>query len=246
VVQVVVQGLTVLVDAAILVGDVLVSTGVLAATSSVMVALTILGALLAIIGLAIMFALLRADITKKQEPLLDTVGTFLRDTAHKLLKTWDSPPPLSLTYDVPKTAGSAQSLPFSITATNKSEKAITLNRTTMTLEVGGDDACLFSTPPTFTLAADPDPATLATRVLTPEPRSTTLISYDFAVAGPRPAGPLDAGTTQSGPLVLSPNASLTVTWHVIVNKVGSTTLQIIETLQNGDKCRFLTDIGRAL
>jgi hypothetical protein len=148
-----------------------------------MVALPILGALVAIIGLAIMFALLRADTTEKQEPLLNTVETSLRDTAHKLLATWDSPPPLSLTYDVPKTAGSAQSLPFSITATNKSEKAITLNRTTMTLEVGGDDACLFSAPPTFTLAADPDPATLVTGVLTPEPGSTTLISYDFAVAG---------------------------------------------------------------
>jgi hypothetical protein len=252
--QIVVQGLTVIVDAALLLGDALVSASIWAADCTMMVALPVLGAVLAVIGMIVMIVLSSLNVIKPQEPPPTPVEVFITGVARPWVTQSDAPPPLSLTYKVGTLvkAGSTNAVP--ITATNNTDKGVTLTRTTVTLEVGDDTAALFSGPTTAWALADKydpgvaplsktgtvgvGPTNLANATLTEQDRSKTLTSYDLAVMGPANGG-------TSGPLTLSKGQTVNLGWLGIINKAGTTTLQVIETLQNGDKCRFLTDIVRS-
>ncbi|KPM39826.1 hypothetical protein AK830_g6732 [Neonectria ditissima] len=258
VLQVAIQGLTVLVDAAILVGDALISAGLVAAECTMMVALPVIGAVLAVIGIVVMLVLSFLNVSKPTVPEDTPVEKFLKNTAHPLIDGLTPPPNVALTYSVPPNvtanAGSAQ---VPITATNNTSADVTLTRSTLTLEVGADDAALFSGPTTpWTMAGTYDPGnpstlsvdgtvgvaggsatTVATGKITQQARGSGLSAYDLAVMGPSVAG-------TSGLLTVKAGESVKIAWLGAINKAGSTSLQVIETLQNGDKCRFLADIVR--
>ena len=256
VLQIVIQGLTVLVDAAVLVGDAMVSAASIAADCTMMVALPVIGAVLAAIGIVVMVVLMFLDTYKPKEPPLSPAETFFKDVGQPLVNGFADPPAISLTYTAPAavTSGTPQSR-ITITATNNTNQDVTLTRSTLTLEVGADDAALFSDPTAPWAVVDSfdpsnastlstagtvgaGPATIVTGKLTPQARGEGLSEYDLALLGPQTAG-------TSGPLVVKKGESLQVVWLGTVNKAGSTVLQIIETLVNGDKCRFLANVVRS-
>ncbi|KAH6880531.1 hypothetical protein B0T10DRAFT_609611 [Thelonectria olida] len=258
VLQIAIQGLTVLVDAAILAGDALISAGLLAADCAMMVALPVIGAVLAVIGIVVMVVLSFLNISKPTVPEDTPVEKFLKGTAHPLIDGLTNPPSASLTYSVPdNVTANASSAQVPITATNSTGTDVTLTRSTLTLEVGSDDAALFSGPATpWTVAGTYDPGnpstlsvdgtvgvaggsanTVVTGKLTQQARGSGLSSYDLAVMGPSVAG-------TSGLLTVKAGESVKVAWLGAINKAGSTTLQIVETLQNGDKCRVMANIVR--
>ena len=258
VIQIVIQGLTVLIDAALLIGDAAIAAGLLAADSVMMVALPVLGAILAVIGIVVMALLSFLNVTKPKEPPKTPVETFIDDTARPLIKVFLPPPPLSLTYTIPSSIPANQSTPLTITATNNTGKGVTLARSTITLEVGDDDAALFSAP-TAEWAVDDAygtaspikplskagsvgaaPSSLSTALITYNPRTTSLSSYDVMVLGKSATTSSDAG-----PLVLAAGEKVQISWLGTVNKAGSTTLQIVETLLSGDNCRLMTPITRS-
>ncbi|KAL6702405.1 hypothetical protein ACN47E_002188 [Coniothyrium glycines] len=250
VVQVAIQGLTVLVDAAILIGDAAIAGGYLAAESTLMVALPVLGAVLALIGVIVMVVLMFVKTTKDQEPPLSPVEEFLKNVAHPLINTWSTPPAPALAYSFsPNPSHTGQNESIKITATNNSDKAVSLTRTTITMEVGGDDDALFSAPTSdwtqFSGSAAEQPlgsvnsdhTDLYTGTLTPQHRGTTFTAWDYTIAGLAKDG-------ISGKLVVQPKQSVVVSWLGTINKLGSSLVSVVETLENGDNTRIRTPLLR--
>ncbi|TFK58575.1 hypothetical protein BDN72DRAFT_851680 [Pluteus cervinus] len=252
VLQIVIQGLSVLVDAALLLGDALITAGLVAADCAVMVALPVLGAILAVIGIVVALLLAFLGVVKPQEPPKTPLETFIDNTARPLINGLTAPPLLSLTYTVPASLPAGSTAGFSITAKNNTAAAVTLTRSTLTLEVGNDDNALFSGPTTSwtvdsafnttkplskagTVGASPP--TISAAQITENDVNTGLNSYDVAVVGPATNG-------TSGPLVVEVGASVSISWLGTISKAGSTTMQIVETLVNGDKCRLSPVINR--
>lgn len=247
VLQIVIQGLTVLTDVALLIGDAAVAAGVLAADATMMVCLPIIGAVLAVIGLVVMMVLQWLHITKPEDPPPTPVEKFISGTGRPLLGTFADPPSPQLKYDVPTflAAGDARGLTVTASPAAAGQDA-TVTRVTVSLEVGEDDQALFSGPATtWTLDAAFDgavrplsaagtvgasPRASAAAQLTPQWRAKSLEQYDLAVTGPKSAG-------SAGPLTVKSGESVVMSWLGTINKAGVTTLQIIETLSNGDKCR---------
>ncbi|TFK57800.1 hypothetical protein BDN72DRAFT_866479, partial [Pluteus cervinus] len=180
------------------------------------------------------------------------VETFIDNTARPLIAGLTAPPPLSLTYTVPANLPAGSTAGFSITAKNNTAAAVTLTRSTLTLEVGNDDNALFSGPTTSwtvdsafnttkplniagTVGASPP--TISAAQITENDVNTGLNSYDVAVVGPAING-------TSAPLVVEVGASVSISWLGTISQAGSTTMQIVETLVNGDKCRLLLVINR--
>ncbi|TFK68582.1 hypothetical protein BDN72DRAFT_878935 [Pluteus cervinus] len=252
VLQIVIQGLSVLVDAALLLGDALINAGIVAADCAMMVALPVLGAILAVIGIVVTLLFAFLGVVKPQEPPKTPVETFIDNTARPLITSLTAPPPLSLTYTVPASLPAGSTAGFSIIAKNNTAAAVTLTRSTLTLEVGNDDDALFSGPTTSwtvdsafnttkplstvgTVGASPP--TISAAQITENDVDTGLNSYDVAVVGPATNG-------TSGPLVLEVGASVSISWLGTISKAGSTTMQIVETLISGDKCRLSPVINR--
>lgn len=242
VLQVAVQGLTVLVDAAILIGDAAVTAGYIAAESTIMVALPVLGAILALIGIVVMIVLMRVNTHKDEEPPKTPVEEFLTKSAHPLIKDWSSPPAQTLSYTLataPLKSGSETDV--KIIVANNSDKDLKLKRTTITMDIGGSDDALFAAPTSdwvlwkdgttrATGTANTDHPDLYTGLLTPQHRGSSFVSWDFAVAGPLKNG-------LSGALVVKAKQAVVVSWLGTINKFGSSIINIVETLENGDNCR---------
>jgi hypothetical protein len=251
-IQVIIQGLTVLCDAAMIVGDLVVEAGVIAATSSILIALPIVGAVLALIGVVIMVVLMFVNTSKKTTPSKTPVENFLDDTARPLLSTWIDPPLISLTYTIPpsvKAGASSQDVVFKVS--NNSQAVVNLSNTTITVEGGNDPACLFTntdmkiaiTPPADNTAwVVPNTSVQGALVSNP---SIGVDSYDFVITGT----PTKDNT--AGLLIIPPGLSFTANMQGIINKAGQTTVQIVETLCNaipdhtaGDRCRMTSTIMR--
>ncbi|TFK65127.1 hypothetical protein BDN72DRAFT_209785 [Pluteus cervinus] len=252
VLQIVIQVLSVLVDAALLLGDALLTAAAPDAVCAMMVALPVLGAILAVLGIVVTLLLAFLGVVKPRDPPKTPVETFIDTTARPLINGLTAPPPLSLTYTVPASLPAGSTAGFSITAKNNTAAAVTLTRSTLTLEVGDDDNALFSGPTTSwtvdsafnttqplsqagTVGASPP--TISAAQLTENDVDTSLNSYDIAVVGPATNG-------TSGPLVVEVGASVSISWLGTISKVGSTTMQIVETLVSGDKCRLSLVINR--
>ncbi|KDR76297.1 hypothetical protein GALMADRAFT_140011 [Galerina marginata CBS 339.88] len=245
-IQVVIQGLTVVCDAVDAAVDIAVAAGEEFADSSLVIALPIVGAVLAVIGIVVMIVQMFINTSAKKDPPQSPVEVFLTNVAHPTIAKLKPPPAITLQYDVPasvKTGPSPEAITFKVT--NPSSQIVKLVQTQFTLEGGNDDACLFTDTTMRSDVTDNTdgtvhtaPNTLVAGTLRPHPRGETLVSYDFDIFGI---------TNDDNPmcqLVLNPGESFTVTWVGIVNKVGSTTMQIIETLGNGDRCRLLKTIQR--
>lgn len=254
VLQIVIQGLTVLTDVALLIGDAAVAAGVLAADATMMIALPIIGAVLAVIGLVVMLVLQWLHVTKPQDPPPTPVETFISGTGRPLLGTFADPPTMQFKYGVPDqlSVGHSEGLDMWAEPADAGKDA-TVTRITVSLEVGDDAQALFAGPATswvldaaYNGAVRPlsaagsvgvSPQSTAGAQLTPQWRANNLEQYDLAVTGPNTTG-------SAGPLAVKTGERIFLSWMGTINKAGTTTLQIIETLANGDKCRFKADVVR--
>jgi len=256
-VLIIVQGTSVLVDAALLATEAGALADWPAASASLLSALPIVGAVIAVIGITLSVVLMFIDTSKKKDPPPTPVETFLQNVAHPSLSKLNSPPAISLRYDIPasvKAGSSPASVTFSVS--NPSTQVVTLAQTQFTLEGGDDDACLFTSTEMSSSNITTNPGELVSGNFIPNSRGEKLTSYELDIIGV----PLAVDTTGTagdddgddksevnlGQLVLKPGQSFTVTWTGIINKIGTTTLEIIETLGDGsgDRCRLLKTIQR--
>lgn len=144
VLQIAVQGLTVMLDTAAFIGEAVAAAGLISAECMALAVIPVLGAILVIIGVVIMAVLSALNLIKKEPPKKTPVEEFLGDKGHILVEGFPDLPQSLLTYSGPsKLQQNADSL-VTLTATNQTDKDVTLSRIEFSLEVGQDDAALFS------------------------------------------------------------------------------------------------------
>ncbi|KAF2962631.1 hypothetical protein GQX73_g10942 [Xylaria multiplex] len=141
VLNIVVQGLTVLLD----IIDLGEAVGLFAVTGTMSAALPILGAVLAVIGIVLMIVQFFISIfVGRQEPP-DPIQDFINDVGHDLISTFDKAPEPQLSYSLSKLqvqGGVVTSL--QIEGVNNSSTEVTLSHATITLYSGDDAVCLFA------------------------------------------------------------------------------------------------------
>lgn len=140
VLNIIVQGLTVLLD----VVDVGAEIGLWAVTGTFSVALPILGAVLAVVGVILMVVQLFINLFVKAQPPPDPIANFIEDVGHELIDSFASSPESSLKYSISAsdvTAGQVTTI--TITGKNESSGEVTITNAAITLYSGDDDVCLF-------------------------------------------------------------------------------------------------------
>ncbi|KNG86160.1 hypothetical protein ANOM_006584 [Aspergillus nomiae NRRL 13137] len=254
VLNVIVQGLTVLLD----VIDVGAELGLYVVTGAMSVALPILGAVLAVIGVILMLVQFFINLfTGKQDPP-DPIKDFINDVAHKLIAAFDKAPEPQLTYTLDNDKPSAGGVTtLTIEAVNNSSNDVTLSHTTISLYSGDDDVCLFRngadetdliqlveetdanakddghtylTPSTVTVGQLPPPSKLG--------NTSTYYQYDLQAAGP----PAEKSKSLQ-PLILKKGERLKSIWTGKVNGKGEDeerSTSWIELVEVGlkDKCQM--------
>ncbi|ESZ94054.1 hypothetical protein SBOR_5580 [Sclerotinia borealis F-4128] len=231
VLNVIVQGLTVLLD----VLDVGVEVGLWAVTGTLSVALPILGAVLAVAGVILMIVQVFINFFVKTQAPPDPIAEFIKNVAHGLISTFDVAPPSQLTYSVSAyeaTAGDVTSI--TVTGKNQSSSDVTLSHTTITLYSGDDNVCLFRNgadgTPEIALALDTDTdkddnghtyvtSSTITAAQLPQPSKlgteSIYYQYDLQAAGP----PKDTSSSLEY-LVLKAGESFKSVWTALVNNRG--------------------------
>ncbi|MCJ1421447.1 hypothetical protein MMC32_007811 [Xylographa parallela] len=250
IVQIVTTGLGALVGIAQICVDYAVFTGAIAEGSMMCMAVPFVGAVLAIIGVAVMITLSLISTQKTKEPPPTPVETFITKTGRPLIAGWDEAPSLALAYAASASERAHVAETYQITATNASPKAVTITSTTITVEVGTDAAALFSDS-ALTLTTDasatktsahytyPAPGTLCTATMAPNILSSAATSYDITIGGV-----VDPKVNPLGQLVLQPQQSIHLYVNGTVNAAGTSTLQAVETFVDGDKARWVQTVTR--
>ncbi|KAI1762240.1 hypothetical protein GGR53DRAFT_532802 [Hypoxylon sp. FL1150] len=251
VLNIVVQGLTVLLD----IVDLGVEVGLFVVTGTMSVALPILGAVLAVVGIILMLVQFFIGLfVAKQDPP-DPIQDFINDVGLNLINTFDNAPEPQLSYSLSQNTVTGDNVAaLHIEGVNKSSKEVTLSHTTITLYSGNDDVCLFANRSnTIKLVPESDgnrdqpsytyvtPSSLSAGQLpTPARLGTTseYYEYDLQVAGPQN----DALTSLKN-LVLKPNEKFQSVWTAVVNSRrddSEKSTSWIEVVEAGlvDKCQM--------
>ncbi|KAJ5521182.1 hypothetical protein N7527_005297 [Penicillium freii] len=135
-----VRGLTVLLD----IVEFAAEAGVIAVTGTMSIALPILGAVLAVVGIVLMLVQLFINLFVARQPPPDPIQDFIDDFRYALIKTFDRVPKPQLIYSISSTSVTANSVAvLTIEGLNETNSDVTLSRTTITLYSGDDDVCLF-------------------------------------------------------------------------------------------------------
>ncbi|KAE8380072.1 hypothetical protein BDV26DRAFT_279869 [Aspergillus bertholletiae] len=253
VLNVIVQGLTVLLD----VIDVGAELGLYAVTGAMSVALPILGAVLAVIGVILLLVQFFINLfIGKQDPP-DPIKDFIDDVAHKLIATFETAPEPQLTYTLDNKKPSAGGVTtLTIEAVNNSASDVTLSHTTISLYAGDDDVCLFQNGTDGTdliqLVEETDsninnngytylsPSTVAIGQLpTPSRLGNTSIYYQYNLQA---AGPPAEESKSLQNLIVKKGEAFKSIWTAQVNRKGSDTessTSWIELVEVGlkDKCQ---------
>ncbi|MCJ1388432.1 hypothetical protein MMC18_001279 [Xylographa bjoerkii] len=251
IVQICTTGLGALVGVAQICVDYAVATDAIVEGSFMCLAVPFAGAVLAIIGIAVMITLSLINTSSNNDPPPTPVETFIKDNGRPLIAGWDECPSVVLAYaaSASERAGTAET--YQITATNVTQTVVTITSTMITVEVGPDAACLFSDS-TLTLTTDasttktsaqytyPAPSTLCTATMTPNLLSDKATSYDIVIGGVA-----DPKANPLGQLVLQPQQSVYLYVNGTVNMPGTSTVQAVETFVNGDKARWVETVTRA-
>ncbi|KAI0549850.1 hypothetical protein F4679DRAFT_228149 [Xylaria curta] len=251
--NIIVQGLTVLLD----VVDAGVAAGLWAVTGTMSVALPILGAVLAVIGVILMMVQLFINLfVGKQDPP-DPIRDFINDVGHKLISTFGTAPPALLQYSISGTQVSGgQVVTLSIKGENKSSDEVTLSYVEITLYSGDDDVCLFRNGADETaniqLVPDTDPNkgkngytyvtpsdTVGSQLPAPAKLGTETNYYEYSL---QVAGVLKETSSSLNNLVLKAGQSFQSFWTAKVNDKGpddERSLSWIEVVENGlvDRCQ---------
>ncbi|KAH8433829.1 uncharacterized protein LDX57_011464 [Aspergillus melleus] len=252
VLNVVVQGLTVLLDVIEVGSDI----GLWAVTETMSVALPILGAVLAVVGIVLMVVQVFINLFTGSKQPPDPVSDFIDDEAHALIGTFDTAPSPQLSYtisDLKVAAGQVKTI--TIKGENKSSDNVTISNTVITLYSGDDSVCLFRNGADETeniqLVDDSDPNhdssgytyvtpadTTAAQLPIPARLGTTsaYYEYDLQVAGPR------ATSTKLKELVVRSGEYIQSVWTAKINNKGDSddsSVSWIEIVENGlkDRCQ---------
>ncbi|KAI9043209.1 uncharacterized protein KD926_004393 [Aspergillus affinis] len=253
VLNVVVQGLTVLLDMIEVGSDI----GLWAVTETMSVALPILGAVLAVVGIVLVIVQVLINFFMGTKPPPDPIADFIEEEAYgRLIDTFDtaSSPQLSYTIsDLKVTAGQVKTI--TIKGENKSSDDVTVSNAVITLYSGDDSACLFSngadeteniqlvddsdsnhdsdgytyvTPADTTAAQFPTPGRLG--------NTSAYYGYDLQMAGP------PATSTKLKELVVKACEYFESIWTAKINKKGDSddsSVSGIEIVENGlkDRCQ---------
>ncbi|RAL15220.1 uncharacterized protein BO97DRAFT_463091 [Aspergillus homomorphus CBS 101889] len=261
VLNVIVQGLTVLLDV-INVGS---EVGLWAVTGTMSVALPILGAVLAVIGIVLMIVQVLINFFTGTKPPPDPIADFIDDEAHHLISGFDTAPSPQLSYTLSdSTVSAGQVKTLTIKCENKSAGDVTLSNTVITLYSGDDDVCLFRNGADETdniqLVDDTDPnkssngysyvtpsSTAAAQLPTPARLGTTstYYEYDLQVAGP----PQDT-STKLQQLVVKAGEYIQSIWTAKINQRGDSdddSVSWIEIVENSltDRCQVAFMLKRA-
>ncbi|KAK4125612.1 hypothetical protein N657DRAFT_631874 [Parathielavia appendiculata] len=253
-------GLAIVVDVAIFAGEMYAMT-----TAMYVAALPILDAVLAVIGLIVVVLMLTLDVTKKEDPPLTHVETFIRGTAKPLVAAWDAMPQPALSYSMPTKVTPGAPTVFSVSAQNGSGADVARTSVKGTVEGGSNASCLFSELAMADLGVLPGGAAAAaltlhsgqvaaeaveagppeealSEAITQTQRSSTVTSWNLVVRGVA-----DPDTNPTGALKLLGTGGVkqgfVVSFCGVVNQAGSNVVQIVETLVTGDSCRALFRIA---
>ncbi|KAB8291299.1 hypothetical protein EYC80_009985 [Monilinia laxa] len=253
VLNIIVQGLTVLLD----VIDVGVEMGLWAVTGTLSVALPILGAVLAVIGVILMVVQLFINLFVKTQEPPDPISDFIDDVAHSLISTFDDSPKSQLNYSVSTSdAHAGEVSTITITGKNESSSDVTISYTAITLYSGDDDVCLFRNgaddTDSIVLALDNDPnknanghtfvtpSSITTAQLpTPSRLGNTSAYYEYDL---RAAGPPKETSKSLSYLILKAGESFQSIWTAKINNKGDTkerSTSWIEVIEAGlkDTCQ---------
>ncbi|KAJ1324773.1 Hint domain-containing protein [Microdochium nivale] len=265
VLQVVTSGLSIAVDAAMFVGEMLVME-----TAMFAVVLPIVGAVLAVIGLVVTVLEMTLGITKPKPPPPTPIELFISNTARPLMaaQKWAQMPTQNFTYTMPSsvTAGSAATT-FTISAQNATGTDVsTVTSVRITVQGGSDPTCLFTElsmtdlgmqavpngsttsvlldgqVAAFSAAAGP-PASALTEAISPTTRTDSITSWDSIIQGVA-----DATVNPLGNLLLKGAGGIKEGFNVsfcgAINAAGSNVVQIVEVLTSGDSCRSTFTVTR--
>ncbi|PGH13745.1 hypothetical protein AJ79_03444 [Helicocarpus griseus UAMH5409] len=228
------------------------------------VALPILGAVLAVIGVILMVVQLFINLfIGRQEPP-DPIQDFIDDVAHSVIASFDKSPDPQLSYTLSKDdviAGRVTTL--TLEGVNKTEEDITISHATITLYSGDDYVCLFENRANETdpikLVSETDvnhdengytyvgPSGLSVGELpTPARLGTTsgYYRYDLQAAGP----PKEASTGLKA-VILKKGEAFKSVWTAKVNKRGdddeqsTSWIELVEALLK-DKCQLQFMLNR--
>ncbi|OAA47155.1 hypothetical protein NOR_02791 [Metarhizium rileyi] len=262
VLNVVVQGLTVLLD----VIDVGAEAGLWAVTGTMSVALPILGAVLAVVGIVLMIVQVLINLFTGTKPPPDPIADFIKDEAHGLIHAFDDAPPPQLSWSPPGfkvSAGQVESI--TIRGENTSDDDVTLSNAVVTLYSGDDGVCLFrngaadSSDDTIRLVPETDPhrqtngytyvtpqSVVAAQLPVPARLGTesTYYEYDLWIAGP----PQET-STKLQQLVVKSGQFLESVWTARINSKGDSedsSISWIEIVENGlkDRCQVQFSLHR--
>ncbi|CAG8896706.1 unnamed protein product [Penicillium egyptiacum] len=228
VLNVIVQGLTVLLD----IVDFAAETGLLAVTGTMSVALPILGAVLAVIGIVLMLVQLFINLFVARQPPPDPIQDFIDDVGHSLIRTFDTAPDPQLTYSISSTNVSENSVTtLRIEGLNETQSDVTLSRINITLYSGDDDVCLFGNGEDFIKLVPDDDSNhdtsgytyvtpqkvTAGQLPTPAKLGTTSNYYQYNLQA---AGPPKKNSTTLTSLILKHGEKVKSVWTAVVNKTG--------------------------
>ncbi|KAJ8061184.1 hypothetical protein OCU04_010257 [Sclerotinia nivalis] len=253
VLNIIVQGLTVLLD----VVDVGAEIGLWAVTGTFSVALPILGAALAVLGVILMVVQLFINLFVKAQPPPDPIADFIDDVGHELITSFDASPESQLKYSISAsdvTAGKVTTI--TITGKNESSGDVTISNAAITLYSGDDDVCLFRNGADetneITLVLDTDanknenghtfvtPSKItAAKLPTPSRLGNTSIYYEYDL---RAAGLLKETSSSLENLVLKAGESFQSIWTAKINNKGDDkekSSSWVEIVENGltDACQ---------
>ena len=143
--SVIVQGLTTLLDIAMVGINIGIKVGLIAAKGTLAVTIPVIGAVLAVIGIIITFLSFFIRTRKKPDPPPpDPVVTFINQVAKPLIHTWMEAPNPALQHAVsptPQTAGRDARVTTEVR--NNSSRDVRFRRLRINLNGGTEPTCLF-------------------------------------------------------------------------------------------------------
>lgn len=228
-------------------------TGVWVLSSTMSVALPIIGAVLAIVGLVLTVITFFVQ-TQKSDPPTEPIDEHIKTISRPLIASFDEAPVPQLTYSISHSEVTAGTLAtIRINARNDTKKDVTLTNTRITVLTGDDDVCLFSASDNIALVSDMDPGrenenhtyvtphgVVDANLPKPSKIGTTSIYYqmDLRIAGPKEK----SGENALQKLVLKPSEVIQSIWTARINRRrddSTSHIDIVE-LANNDKsyCQF--------
>lgn len=142
--SVIVQGLTVLLDIVAIGIKVGVKVGLIAAKATLAVAIPIIGAVLAVIGVILSFLAFFIKTRKEPKPPPDPVVVFINDVAKPLMRSWvEAPNPILQRAVSPTSVTAGRDTRVTFEIRNNSNRDVRLRNVRMSLYGGVDEMCLF-------------------------------------------------------------------------------------------------------